>query len=51
LNNLISAAVAIEVAPPADDVSTLNSAAYQELVAGSVAAGIAAMRDKLEAGR
>jgi N-acetylmuramoyl-L-alanine amidase len=51
LNNLISAAVAIEVAPPADDVSALNSAAYQELVAGSVAAGIAAMRDKLEAGR
>lgn len=51
LNNLISAAVAIEVAPPADDVSALNSTTYQELIASSVAAGVVAIRDKLEAGR
>ena len=51
LNNLISAAVAIEVAPLADDVSALNSATYQELIASSVAAGVVAVRDKLEAGR
>jgi N-acetylmuramoyl-L-alanine amidase len=51
LNNVITAAVAAEVAPPADDVSALNSASYQELIASSVAAGVAAVRDKLEAGR
>lgn len=51
LNNIITAAVAIEVAPPADDISALNSAPYQQLVASSVAAGVAAVRDKLEAGR
>ena len=51
LNNLISAAVAIEVAPPTDDVSDLNSATYQELIASSVAAGVVAVRDKLEPGR
>jgi N-acetylmuramoyl-L-alanine amidase len=51
LNNLISAAVAIEVAPLADDVSALNSTTYQELIASSVAAGVVAVRDKLEAGR
>jgi N-acetylmuramoyl-L-alanine amidase len=51
LNNVITAAVAVEVAPPAGDVSALNSATYQELIASSIAAGVAAVRDKLEAGR
>ncbi len=51
LNNITAAAVAIEVAPPAEEISGLNSAAYQQLVASSVADGITAVRDKLEAGR
>jgi len=49
LNNITAAAVAMEVNPPADDISQLDSPAYQQLIAGSVAAGLAAVRDKLEA--
>jgi len=51
LNNITTAALALEVAPPSDDVSVLNSPAYQQLIAGAIAAGIADARDKLEAGR
>jgi len=48
LNNVTTAAVAIEVAPPSDDASQLNSPAYQQLVAAAVAAGAADARDRLE---
>jgi N-acetylmuramoyl-L-alanine amidase len=51
LNNVIAPAVAIEVAPSADGVSSLTLPTYQQLIASSIAAGIASMRDKLEAGR
>ncbi len=51
LNNVTTAAMAIEVAPPATGMEELNSPAYQQLVAGAVAAGVLAVRDKLEAGR
>jgi N-acetylmuramoyl-L-alanine amidase len=51
LNNVTSAAVAIEVAPPSDDVSQLNSSAYQQVIAAAVAIGVADVHDKLEAGR
>jgi N-acetylmuramoyl-L-alanine amidase len=51
LNNITAAALAMEVAPPSDDVSQLTSSAYQQLIAGAVAAGLADVRDKLEAGR
>ncbi len=51
LNNLIVPAVAVEVAPSPDGVSGLLQPAYQQLVAASIATGIAASRDKLEAGR
>ena len=51
LNNITTTALAVEVAPPSDDVSQLNSPAYQQLIASAVAAGVAAFRDKLEAGR
>ena len=51
LNNITTTAIAVEVAPPSDDVSQLNSPAYQQLIASAVAAGVAAFRDKLEAGR
>ncbi len=51
LNNVAAAAIAIEVAPQAGGTPELNSPAYQELVAESVAAGIANMHDKLGAPR
>jgi len=51
LNHILAAAVAIEVAPPGDVVPGLNSVAYQDLVANSVAAGVGALRDKLGVGR
>jgi len=51
LNNITTASLAMEVTPPSNDPSELNSAAYQQLIAGAVAAGVADVRDKLEAGR
>jgi N-acetylmuramoyl-L-alanine amidase len=51
LNNITTAAVAMEVAPSSNDVSQLNSPAYQQLIAAAIAAGVAGVRDKLEAGR
>jgi N-acetylmuramoyl-L-alanine amidase len=50
LNNIITAAVAVEVAPAGTDVSQLTSSTYQQLIAGAVAAGIADVRDKLQGG-
>jgi N-acetylmuramoyl-L-alanine amidase len=47
LNNVAAAAVAIEIAPPGGKISDLQSAAYQQLVAESVVAGIEAVKDKL----
>jgi N-acetylmuramoyl-L-alanine amidase len=41
LNHIASAAVAVEVAPSGADVSQLNTPAYQEQVAGAIAAGVA----------
>jgi N-acetylmuramoyl-L-alanine amidase len=49
LNNIVTAAFAVEVAPPADDVSALNSPDYQQLIAGAVANGILAIRPQLAA--
>jgi N-acetylmuramoyl-L-alanine amidase len=49
LNNITTAALAVEVSPPADDISEINSAAYQQFIASAIAAGLANIRDKLEA--
>jgi len=51
LNNIITASIALEIAPPAGDITQLNAPAYQQLIAGAVAAGVADIRDQLEAGR
>lgn len=48
LNNLVSAALAVEVAPSAGDVSQLSSSAYQQFIAAAVATGVAEVRDKLQ---
>lgn len=49
LNNIVTAAIAVEVAPPASDVSALNAPDYQQLIAGAVANGITAIRSQLAA--
>ncbi|MFZ0538754.1 MAG: N-acetylmuramoyl-L-alanine amidase [Candidatus Sulfotelmatobacter sp.] len=49
LNNIVTAAIAVEVAPPASNVSALTAPDYQQLVAGAVANGIAAVRAQLGA--
>jgi N-acetylmuramoyl-L-alanine amidase len=48
LNNITTAAIAIEVAPPGNDISQLNATAYQQTIAAAVAAGVADARDKLQ---
>ena len=49
LNNIVTAAIAVEVAPPAFDVSILASPDQQQLIAGAVANGIVAIRSQLGA--
>jgi N-acetylmuramoyl-L-alanine amidase len=51
LNNIIAPAVAIEVAPSSDGVSSLTLPTYQQLIASAVATAVVSTRDKLEAGR
>ena len=51
LNNVTAPAIAIEVAPQNGDVGQLNSASYQQQIAGAVAAGIVDVRGQLEAKR
>jgi hypothetical protein len=47
LNNIATAAIAVEIAPPGGKISDLESPAYQQAVAESLVAGIEAVRDKL----
>ena len=49
LNNITTAAIAVEVAPPASDISPLMAPDYQQLIAGAVANGIVAIRGQLGA--
>ena len=49
LNNIVTAAIAVEVAPPASDAAQLAAPDYQQLVTGGVANGIAALRSQLGA--
>ena len=49
LNNIVTAAIAVEVAPPASDISPLTAPDYQQLIAGAVANGIVAIRGQLGA--
>jgi N-acetylmuramoyl-L-alanine amidase len=51
LNNIIAPAVAIEVAPSSEGVSSLTLPTYQQSIAGAVATAVVSTRDKLEAGR
>jgi N-acetylmuramoyl-L-alanine amidase len=47
MNNIAAPAIAVEIAPPAGTVDEIASAAYQDQVAQSIAAGITAVRAKL----
>lgn len=47
MNNIETAAVAVEVAPPGADISALTAPDYQQLIAGAVANGILAIRSQL----
>lgn len=49
LNNIVTAAIAVEVAPPASNISALAAPDYQQLIAGAVANGIVAIRAQLGA--
>ena len=49
LNNIVTAAIAVEVAPPAADLSQLTSPEYQQRIASAVANGIVAIRAQLGA--
>jgi N-acetylmuramoyl-L-alanine amidase len=46
-NNIAAPAIAVEIAPPGDNVSDIASAAYLDQVAQSIAAGIVAVRNKI----
>lgn len=47
LNNVAGAALAIEVAPPDNNVAGLTSPLYQQAVCSAIAAGITAVREGL----
>jgi N-acetylmuramoyl-L-alanine amidase len=49
LNNITTAAIAVEVAPPSSDLSQLTSPDYQQQIASAVADGIANIRAQLGA--
>ena len=51
LNNLATAAIAVEVSLPGPQVDTLNSTAYQQQVAAAIASGIVDARPQLEAAK
>lgn len=51
LKNIIIPAIAIEVAPASSDVADLASSDYQTTIAAGVAAGVEAMRPRLESRR
>lgn len=50
LNNIVTAALAIEISPTMGTVSQLNSPEYLQLLAIAVATGVVDVRDKLQAG-
>jgi N-acetylmuramoyl-L-alanine amidase len=51
LNNIATAAVAVEVAPSSDGIASLSSPAYQQQIDTALAAEMLSLRTKLEAGR
>jgi len=50
LNNIVTAALAIEISPTTGNVTQLNAPDYQQLLASAVATGVLDVRDKLQVG-
>ncbi len=51
LNNVAAPAIAVEIAPSPDGLSSLSSSTYQQQINSALAAGVLSLRPKLEAGR
>ena len=51
LNHVAAAAVAVEVAPPRPDLSSLTQASYQQAVVTAIASALAEVRPQLEGAR
>ncbi|MGA9210768.1 MAG: N-acetylmuramoyl-L-alanine amidase, partial [Terriglobales bacterium] len=51
LNNVAAAALAIEVAPSGDDVSSVNAGVYQQRIAAAIAEAVVVGRARVEAER
>lgn len=47
MRNIAAPAIALEIAPPDDEVANINNAEYQQNIAAAVANGILAMKPKL----
>ncbi len=47
MNNIAAPAIAVEIAPPGDNVEDIASPEYQEKVAQAIAAGVVAVRGKI----
>lgn len=47
MNNIAAPAIAVEIAPPGDNVEDIANPEYQEKVAQAIAAGVAAVRSKV----
>ena len=51
LNNVAAAALVIEVAPSADDVSSVSAGGYQQRIAAAIAEAVVVARPRVEAER
>jgi N-acetylmuramoyl-L-alanine amidase len=51
LNNIVSPAIAIELAPPSANVADVNSEPYQQPIAAAIAEFVATQKARLEAAR
>jgi hypothetical protein len=51
LNHVAAAAIAIEIAPSAADVGSVNAAGYQQRIATAIAEAIVVGRTRVEAER
>jgi N-acetylmuramoyl-L-alanine amidase len=50
LNNIVIAALAVEISPTTGNVSQLTSPDYEQSIASAIATGVLELRDKLQAG-
>ena len=51
LNNIAGAAIAVEIAPQNNDVDSLTSSNYQQMIANALASAIVSSRARVEQSR